>query len=75
MCVKGNSISSVARLDTCVTVVDACEFWKEWNSEERLRDRTDEGGKKGGDDNSKYDMNNEQTVVDLLVSQIQFANV
>ena len=73
---KGNTLSSVARLDTCVTVVDVSEFWKEWNSKERLEDRTEEGKDKQGDQHkSKYDMDNDKTIVDLLVSQIQFANV
>ena len=74
---KGNTISSVARLDTCVTVVDASEFWKEWNSEQTLKDRNiaQDGGKSGDKDKSKYDMDQDMTIVDLLVKQIQFANV
>ena len=57
---KGNSIASVARLDTCVTVVDTAEFWGQWNSRESLKDR----GEQATD-------TDERTITDLLVDQIQ----
>ncbi|MCH4543013.1 4-hydroxytetrahydrobiopterin dehydratase [Ochrobactrum sp. POC9] len=61
---KGNSLSDVARLDTMVTVVDAANLLKDYASSDFLRDR---GGSLGEDD--------ERTLVDLLVEQIEFADV
>jgi G3E family GTPase len=29
---NGESMSKVTRLDTCLSVVDATEFWEQWNS-------------------------------------------
>ncbi|ATB29279.1 zinc metallochaperone GTPase ZigA [Melittangium boletus] len=61
---SGQSLSEVARLDTMVTVVDARNFLADWRSEEDLRAR-----KLGlGDED-------ERTVADLLVEQVEFANV
>ncbi|MCC5865291.1 MAG: zinc metallochaperone GTPase ZigA [Wenzhouxiangella sp.] len=59
----GRSLSDVARLDTMVTVVDAATLLKDYSSEEFLRDR---GESLGEDD--------ERTLVDLLVDQIEFAD-
>ncbi|ADO73818.1 zinc metallochaperone GTPase ZigA [Stigmatella aurantiaca] len=60
----GKSLSQVARLDTMVTVVDAKSFLQDWESEDDLRSR-----KLGlGDED-------ERTVADLLVEQVEFANV
>ena len=61
---KGNSLSDVARLDTMVTVVDAANLLKDYASSDFLRDR---GESLGEDD--------ERTLVDLLVEQIEFADV
>ncbi len=60
---EGRSLSDVARLDTMVTVVDAATLLKDYSSEEFLRDR---GESLGEDD--------ERTLVDLLVDQIEFAD-
>lgn len=60
----GRSLSDVARLDTMVTVVDACNFLRDYSSSDHLRDR----GESLGDDD-------ERTVVDLLVEQIEFCDV
>ena len=65
---KGNSISSVARLDTVATVVDATEFWKAFNSKETLKEVAEK-------DKTPQEICDDKTMVDLLVSQIQFANV
>jgi G3E family GTPase len=35
---SGVSLQEVARLDTCVTVVDASEFWANWNSTDTAED-------------------------------------
>lgn len=58
------SLSDVARLDTMVTVVDAYNFLKDYASRDRLADRGETAGE--GD---------HRTVVDLLVEQIEFADV
>ncbi len=60
----GNSLSDVARLDTMVTVVDAANLIKQYSSTDFIRDI---GESLGDDDN--------RTLVDLLVEQIEFANV
>ncbi|RDE10418.1 zinc metallochaperone GTPase ZigA [Pelagibacterium lacus] len=61
---KGESLSDVSRLDTMVTVVDAANLLKDYASHDFLRDRGEISGK--GDD---------RTLVDLLVEQIEFADV
>ncbi|AUN32677.1 zinc metallochaperone GTPase ZigA [Niveispirillum cyanobacteriorum] len=60
----GQSLSDVARLDTMVTVVDAVNLLRDYGSTDFLRDR---GESLGEDDN--------RTLVDLLVDQIEFADV
>ena len=59
----GRSLSDVAQLDTMLTVVDAARLLSDYSSEEFLRDR----GESLGDDD-------ERTLVDLLVDQIEFAD-
>ncbi|MFI3905652.1 zinc metallochaperone GTPase ZigA [Ochrobactrum sp. S1502_03] len=61
---KGESLSDLARLDTMVTVVDAANLLKDYSSNDFLRDR----GESLGDED-------ERTLVDLLVEQIEFADV
>lgn len=58
------SLSDVARLDTMVTVVDAVNLLKDYASSDFLRDRGETSGE--GD---------ERALVDLLVEQIEFADV
>ena len=58
------SLSDVSRLDTMVTVVDAKDLVKNYSSTEFLKDKGEVAGE--GD---------ERTLVDLLVEQIEFANV
>ena len=58
------SLSDVAQLDTMVTVVDAANLIQNYSSTDFLQDR---GESLGEDD--------ERTLVDLLVEQIEFANV
>ena len=60
----GASLSDVARLDTMVTVVDTVNLLKDYASHDFLRDR---GESLGPED--------ERTLVDLLVDQIEFADV
>jgi G3E family GTPase len=61
---SGVSLSKVAELDTMVTVVDAANFIKDYCSVDQLRER----GEHIGDEDKR-------TVVNLLVDQIEFANV
>jgi len=58
------SLSDLARLDAMVTVVDAINLLKDYGSQDFLRDR----GETAGEDD-------ERTLVDLLVEQIEFADV
>jgi len=60
----GFSLEDIAQLDTMVTVVDAANFERDFGSPEKLRDR---GQEVGPDD--------ERSIVDLLVDQIEFADV
>ncbi|MBN9454480.1 MAG: zinc metallochaperone GTPase ZigA [Bosea sp.] len=60
----GLSLSDVARLDTMVTVVDAASLLRDYGSRDFLRERGETAGE--GD---------ERTLVDLLVEQIEFADV
>lgn len=60
----GRTLSEFARLDTLVTVVDAFNFQQDLDSIEELRDR--EIG---------LDVNDSRDVANLLVDQIEFANV
>ena len=60
----GNSLSKLAKLDTCVTVVDSYNFLLDFNSKDSLVDR--------GQVATETD---ERTVTDLLVDQIEFADV
>lgn len=60
----GESLSDIARLDTMVTVVDAIHLLKDYSSTDFLADR----GETAGEDD-------ERTLVNLLVDQIEFADV
>jgi len=60
----GESLAKVAELDTMVTVVDAANFLRDFGSWDDLNDR-------------KMGLNEEddRNIVDLLVDQVEFANV
>lgn len=60
----GVSLSGVSRLDTMVTVVDAANFLRDYNAADALAER---GESLGEDDH--------RTVTDLLIDQIEFADV
>lgn len=60
----GINLAEICRLDTMVTVVDANRFWHDFSSGESLLDR-----KQGTDDTDTRE------VVDLLIDQIEFADV
>ncbi len=60
----GRCLGEIARLDTLVTVVDASRFLLDFGSTDELRDR--QMGTSSADD---------RTLVDLLVDQVEFANV
>ncbi len=61
---SGESLSDVARLDTMVTVVDTVNLLKDYASHDFIRDRGESMGEE-----------DERTLVDLLVDQIEFADV
>ncbi len=60
----GNSLSDVSQLDTMVTVVDAANLIMNYSSTDFLKDQGESLGEE-----------DERTLVDLLVEQIEFANV
>jgi len=60
----GQSLSSVARLDTLVTVVDGANFANDYQRAAELRDTGESLGE-----------NDERNVADLLVDQIEFCDV
>lgn len=61
---QGESLSDIARLDTMVTVVDAANLLKDYSSHDFIKER----GESLGDEDDR-------TLVDLLVDQIEFADV
>ncbi|MCW8141323.1 MAG: zinc metallochaperone GTPase ZigA [Planctomycetota bacterium] len=61
---QGRSLGDVARLDTCVTVVDAASFRRDWQKADVL----EEVGLAVAEED-------ERTVTDLLVEQVEFADV
>lgn len=60
----GQSLSDVSRLDTMVTVVDAVNLLRDYSSHDFLRDRGETLGEE-----------DDRTLVNLLVEQIEFADV
>jgi G3E family GTPase len=60
----GVSLSDVARLDTMLTVVDAANLTRDFASHDFLRDRGEQ-----------RDAEDRRTLVELLVDQIEFADV
>jgi G3E family GTPase len=60
----GINLSEYCRLDTMVTVVDANRFWHDFSSGENLLDRK-----------QANDVTDTREVVDLLIDQIEFADV
>ncbi len=61
---QGQSLSTSARLDTLVTVVDGYNFLKDYQAAEDLKSRKLEVSEE-----------DERTITDLLIDQIEFANV
>lgn len=60
----GESLSNVSELDTMVTVVDAANFLKDFGSWDDLNDRK-----------MALSEEDDRNIVDLLVDQVEFANV
>ncbi|MGO2385425.1 MAG: GTP-binding protein, partial [Pseudolactococcus laudensis] len=60
----GFSLNEFARLDTMVTVVDAFNFLKDYSSYDSIQSRGESLGEE-----------DERTVVDLLIDQIEFCDV
>ncbi|MBU54690.1 MAG: hypothetical protein CL920_38835 [Deltaproteobacteria bacterium] len=61
---NGVSLSQVSRLDTMVTVVDAANFLRDYKAAEALKERGEHLGEE-----------DHRTVTDLLIDQIEFADV
>ncbi|MFM7469394.1 MAG: zinc metallochaperone GTPase ZigA [Vampirovibrionales bacterium] len=61
---QGESLSKVACLDTMVTVVDACNFMQDFEEGADLAER-----------DMALDENDDRTISDLLIDQVEFANV
>jgi G3E family GTPase len=61
---EGRSLSDVAQLDTMVTVVDAANFWNNYASGAELRQLNVGAGE-----------DDERDLVDLMIDQIEFANI
>lgn len=61
---NGKSLADLTRLDTMVTVVDCKNFLKDFVTDDNVKDRQMEGGEE-----------DERMIVDLLVDQVEFANV
>lgn len=60
----GFSLADKARLDTMVTVVDASNFHQDFRSSDRLKNR-----------GQAVSATDERSVIDLLIDQLEFANV
>ncbi len=60
----GKSLSEIARLDTMVTVVDAVNFLSDYNEGAELKAR-----------DLELNSDDERTISDLLIDQVEFANV
>ncbi len=60
----GNPLQDITKLDTMVTVIDAYSFLDEYESTDTLKNRKQE-----------IDEQDERTIIDLLIDQIEFANV
>ena len=61
---EGVSLSDVARLDTMVTVVDAVNFMKDYEEAQYLQEKGESLGEE-----------DERSVADLLIDQVEFADV
>ncbi|WP_246506133.1 zinc metallochaperone GTPase ZigA [Kistimonas asteriae] len=61
---NGQSLSDVAKLDTMVTVVDAVNFLRDYEDAQALRDKGESLGEE-----------DERSVSDLLIDQVEFADV
>ncbi|GAA5164356.1 zinc metallochaperone GTPase ZigA [Viridibacterium curvum] len=61
---QGQSLGDVAQLDAMVTVVDAYNFLRDYGSRDSLQDRGESLGEE-----------DERSVVDLLIEQVEFCDV
>merc|ERR1712151_752018 len=57
-------LSKLAKLDTCVTVVDASNFFRHFNTGETVCDRYKDADKR-----------DERTITELMVDQLEFADI
>jgi G3E family GTPase len=61
---EGGTLADIAALDTMVTVIDALNFPRDYRSSEDLGERLDE-----------VDEEDQRTIAELLVDQVEFADV
>lgn len=61
---NGKSLSKIAKLDTMVTVIDALNFLRDYQSAEDLKDR-----------NMELSEEDQRSIAHLLVDQVEFADV
>ncbi|GAB1526130.1 hypothetical protein RhiTH_009296 [Rhizoctonia solani] len=66
---KAGGLPKIARLDTCVTVVDAVNVLNDFQTTDFITDRPREAG------NGEVDPQDERNVTDLLVDQLEFADI
>ncbi|KAK7033644.1 hypothetical protein VNI00_012644 [Paramarasmius palmivorus] len=66
---KAGGLPKIARLDTCVTVVDALNVLNDFNTTDFITDRPQEAA------NGEVDPSDERNVTDLLVDQLEFSDV
>merc|ERR1712178_670961 len=57
-------LSKIAKLDTCVTVLDASNFFRHFNTAETVVDRYKDADKK-----------DDRTITELMIDQFEFADV
>ncbi|ESK90297.1 hypothetical protein Moror_13781 [Moniliophthora roreri MCA 2997] len=66
---KKGGLPKIARLDTCVSVVDALNVLNDFNTTDFITDRPQEAA------NGEVDPSDERNVTDLLVDQIEFSDI
>lgn len=71
---KSRMLWNTARLDTCVTVIDANDFPRQLLSLKRFKDEYTDGLDTTEDD-EEPDAEGEKNIAHLLVEQVEFANV
>ena len=66
---RGGGLQELARLDTCVTVVDAAAFLDDLHAVESLRERAEAAARAGGAEAETIDPEDDRGVAELLMDQ------